>query len=173
MGIYDSCKDNGPMYHVAYFTAIITLIVVGILYETKYIPRNTKYSEESVWWYGCIGLVCIFLLIFFIHFVCKKFGNPGAYSFIKNYYLDTHFWYLSHILAYMTLTIVSPGQWPFWLAIGILWEWFECYTFCFKKYKFFGKYKLPISCSGFYDITANIAGIAIAMWIHSEVNITI
>lgn len=62
----------------------------------------------------------------------------------------------------MILTLVSPGQWALWLAIGIAWEWFECYTFCFKDL---------VSCSGMYDVTANIAGVAIAMWIHSQVKI--
>jgi hypothetical protein len=61
------------------------------------------------------------------------------------------------MIAYGLMTYLSPGEWPFWLAAGIMWELFECYTMCWSKYKF--------GCSGVYDIITNLAGIAVAMWI--------
>ncbi len=62
------------------------------------------------------------------------------------------------------ITTLSPGQWPFWLAIGIMWELTECYLQSTHKYLPF-----PIKCNGVYDIVANLAGIGIAMWIRSEI----
>jgi hypothetical protein len=156
MGVYgnNSCKKNSIIYTVIYFFMIILLITIGGLYESEIIERNNEYTEKSVWWYGAIGVLGTFILLILLNLLFYYF--KGISSSTK-----TSIWYLSHILCYFVLTFVSPGQWPFWLAIGILWEWFECYGPCMKN--------LPITCSGSYDITANLAGTAIAMWIRSEI----
>jgi hypothetical protein len=168
MGVYgqNSCNKNNQIYPFIYFIMIISLIIIGSLYETKIIPRTTEYTEKSVWWYGAIGVLCIGVLLIVLNLIFFKLDKT---SLLVSENIKTYIWYLSHILCYMSITLVSPGQWPFWLAIGILWEWFECYgSSCNLK---IGKFKVPISCSGFYDITANLAGIAIAHWIRSEIPI--
>jgi hypothetical protein len=166
MGVYgeNSCSeskgDKSIIYTFMYFIAIITLLIVGSLYEMEIIPRKNEYTEKSVWWYGGIGalIVCLVMIIQMIFRKSNKTRTESKYA--------TYFWYFSHILCYFTLAFVSPGQWPFWLAIGITWELFECYLSCGLIKKGY-----PITCSGMYDITANLAGIAIAMWIHSEIQV--
>jgi len=174
MGVYgeNACKPNAAMYSVIYFVAILALLVVGSLYETEVIPRNNDYTSKSVWWYGAIGIVLTAGLVLVLNWLFAYLSTKANY--VRKY--ESYVWYTSHILCYFTLTLVSPGQWPFWLAAGILWEWFECYskTACgiTKGTTVFGtKLRIPINCSGFYDITANMAGIAIAMWLRSEIPI--
>jgi hypothetical protein len=152
MGIYDPCKNNSVIYPIIYISVIIVLIIIGSLYEADILPKTQEYTKKSVWWYGFIGIIIIGILLPIINKLIK-YIHP----------LESTFWYISHVLCYFIITFVSPGQWPFWLAIGIMWELFECYGSCKLVKKGF-----PISCSGLYDITANIAGIAIAMWIRSE-----
>lgn len=157
MGVYDSCKNNNSMlYPVIYIIAIITLFIIGGLYEADILPKNQEYNKKSIWWYGFIGIILTGIMVIVINFVFKNI-KPNEPT-------KTHFWYIAHILCYFTVTLVSPGQWPFWFAIGIMWELFECYYSCNLINKGY-----PISCSGMYDITANLAGIAIAMWIRSEI----
>ena len=158
MGVYgeNSCKSNNKIYPIMYTIAIIILITIGSLYESNIIQRNTDYTENSVWWYGFIGILCTMPLVVLLNIVFK-YTNPRDN-------IKTYIWYISHILCYFAITLVSPGQWPFWLAISILWELFECYgPSCGLK--------IPISCSGMYDITANLAGMGIAMFIRSEIPI--
>lgn len=156
MGVHgtNSCKNNNYIYPIVYIIAAITLFIIGSLYEAD-ILHKTQNTKDSVWWYGFIGIIIVILLLPVVNFLFK-YTKPSEQT-------KTYFWYFSHILCYFVITLVSPGQWPFWLGIGILWELFECYLSCG-----FIKKGYPITCSGMYDITANIAGIAIAMWIRSE-----
>lgn len=158
MGVFEnnSCRSNSKIYPIMYLIAIITLVVIGSLYETNILQRTNEYTEKSVWWYGFIGIIMTGMLLPILNWILAKSSEMTK----------TCVWYLSHILCYFAVTLVSPGQWPFWLAIGITWEMFECYLSCSLVRKGF-----PITCSGFYDVTANLAGIAIAMWIRSEVPI--
>jgi hypothetical protein len=160
MGVYgtNSCNKNSIIYPIMYIVVIITLLIIGILYETDIIPKTAKYTQESVWWYGFVGLIGVMIMLILVNYLFK-YIKPSELT-------KTHFWYLSHILCYFAVTLVSPGQWPFWLAIGITWELFECYLSCSLS-----KQQFPISCSGMYDITANLAGMAIAMWVRSEIPI--
>lgn len=155
----NSCKDNSKFYPVMYLIAIITLIIVGSLYESNIIERTNEYTEKSVWWYGGIGVLLTGIFVIVLNKIFKYL--PVG----KN--IQTYAWYFSHILCYFILTLVSPGQWPFWLAIGITWELFECYLSCGA----IEKLKLPITCSGMYDITANLFGISAALLVRSEVPI--
>ncbi len=153
MGVYgnNSCKKNNIIYPIMYFISALFLIILGILFETGTIAN--KYIKKSDWKHGVIGLGITGILLIILNIIFKS----------SNISLDaqSYVWYLSHILCYFAITFVSPAEWPFWLAIGILWELFECYgPMC--------KIMVPISCSGFYDITANIAGIALAMWLRSS-----
>jgi hypothetical protein len=159
MGIYNPCENKRGSYLVIYVIAIVALIIVGSLYETGILPKNQEYSKNSVWWYGFIGIAMMIILLLIVNKIFE-YILPSELT-------KTHFWYISHILCYFAITLVSPGQWPFWLAIGITWELFECYFSC----KLINK-GWPIGCNGMYDIIANIAGIAIAMWIRSEIPIT-
>jgi hypothetical protein len=147
--------ENDKKFILFYVIAIITLFTIGGLYEADVLPKK----QESDYKYGLIGLVIFGLLLVFMNYVFK-YIKPSKQ-------MRTYFWYFSHILCYFTVTLVSPAQWPFWLAIGITWELFECYYSCGLVKKGF-----PIGCNGMYDITANIAGIAIAMWIRSEIDRT-
>lgn len=158
MAIYDQCKNKGIAYPVIYVLAIVTLVIVGSLYETGQLPKNQEYIKNSVWWYGLVGVAIIALLLFLVNKLFKRI-QPSEFT-------KTHFWYISHIVCYFALTLVSPGQWPFWLAIGIAWELFECYFSCGRIKNYL---PIPIGCNGMYDIVANIAGIAIAMWIRAEI----
>jgi len=160
MGVHgqNSCEKNNKIYPFMYLTAIIVLIIIGSLYESDIIKRKNEYTKKSVWWYGGIGLVLTVVLVVVLNIIFK-------YIKVKDN-IQTYIWYFSHILCYFSLTLASPGQWPFWLAIGITWELFECYLSCGA----IKRWKVPITCSGMYDITANIAGIFIALWIHSEIH---
>lgn len=142
-------KDN---FKYLYTTLTALFLTIGILYSTKTIVHKKDYTEKSVWWYGFM----IFILVALLTPVFNKF------SIFSNRY----FWYASHILAYFLATFLSPGQWPYWLAIGLLWETFECYYSCnFSLFK--------IRCGGIYDIVANVAGIAVAMWLRSEIPVDV
>ena len=156
MGVYgiNSCNRNSKFYPFIYIIAIITLVIVGSLYETEIIQKTNEYTQKSVWWYGFIGIIIVAMFLPIINWLLKNQSDSTK----------TYIWYLSHILCYLIITLVSPGQWAFWLAIGITWELFECYLSCNYIKKGY-----PITCSGMYDIMANLAGIAIAMWIRSEI----
>jgi hypothetical protein len=156
MGIYgtNSCKVNSKIYPIVYLLIIITFVIIGGLYEGEILPRNNDYTKNSVWWYGFIGVIGVGLLLPCLNWLLAN----------RSENTKTYVWYASHILCYFAIAFVSPGQWPFWLAIGITWELFECYLSCGMTKKGY-----PITCSGMYDITANLAGIAIAMWIRSEI----
>lgn len=156
-------KTDVP-YICIYLFIIITLIIVGSLYEEKVIHQTKQHTEDSEWIYGIIILCCMpILLVFFNVFFdwCKPNED------IKRY-----FWCFSHMLSYFALAFVAPGQWPFWLAIGVSWEFFECYrprtNSGVLKY-LFGPGRT--SCNGMSDIITNLAGISIAMWIRSEVDV--
>jgi len=159
MGIY-SCENKTTFYPMIYIMIIIILLIVGGLFEGGILQKK----HNSVGWYGVIGLIVALFLLVMSNAVFNKFGDKFT-SLFKTYY-----WYFSHILCYFLLTFVSPDQWPFWLAIGIAWELFECYYSCRLNEQFAKKW---ISCSGMYDITANLAGIAIAMWIRSEIPVSV
>lgn len=165
MGVYgtNACKSNNKIYPILYLIVISVLLVIGGLYECGILVKNSEYIEKSVWWYGFIGIICTIILLFVVN---KIFSYLKTIGKMPSNEFKTYFWYLSHILCYFAITFVSPGQWPFWLAIGVTWELFECYLSCKLIEKDY-----PITCSGMYDITANLAGIAIAMWIRSEIPI--
>lgn len=172
-----SMKNPNVYFFVIYLIIAILLFVLGILYQTKVIKHQHDFLNESVWWYGVIGVGLIIPLFFVFDKLLQKSTNP---LFV------TYAWLFSHVLLYFTLTFISPGQWPFWLAIGILWEWYECYfsryvhrkrkSFLRRIYEWikrlFSK-KNKIGCSGVYDIIANTCGISIAMWIHLNYNGTL
>ena len=168
MGVFSDCNNPYSVSSSLYIMMIIIFLTVGILYETGTIPRKTEYEKESVWLYGFFGLIAIMILGLLTHVFAYLFRTVGSNrnnsfkKFVTSHDLPRYYWTLSHVLAYMMLAIVSPGQWPLWLSIGLLWEWLECYTFCFSKRG------IPIGCSGMYDVLANIAGIGIGLWIHSQ-----
>lgn len=158
----DKKSQKNIFYIVVYILIIVTLIIVGGLYEGKVIKQTKQHTQDSEWIYGLIILPCMLLLLFLSKWVIWKFvpvsDNCNSNAAIK------YFWCFSHMLTYFTLAFVAPGQWPFWLAIGVAWEWFECYRpICMKKGF--------TSCNGMSDIIANLAGISIAMWIRSEVDV--
>jgi hypothetical protein len=146
-----ACKDKTVMYHLIrsiYVLSFIFFIILGILCETNTILRN-KY-EDSVWWHGVIGLLVILFGVIF-------FNRSFYYIGITH---KSYFWKVSHFLAYLSLTIVAPEQWPFWVAIGIAWEFIECYTLCWPNN--------TMDCNGYSDIATNICGVAIGLLIKSH-----
>lgn len=166
MGVFETCNNPLSLTSFFYIFCIVCFITVGGLYESNVIPRNTEYEQESVWLYGLFGIIIMILGGCLTHLIAY-FARKRVTSQSQNKYreLARYYWFLSHVFCYMILTLVAPGQWPFWLALGFLWEWFECYTMCFEKRG------IPIGCSGIYDVVANVAGIAVAMWIHSQVKL--
>ncbi len=146
-----ACQDKTVTYHLirsVYILSFIFFIVLGILCETDVIHRK-KY-ENSVWWHGFIGLFVILIGV-------AIFNRSFFYLGIKH---KSYFWKLSHFMAYLSLTIVAPEQWPFWVSVGIAWEFLECYTFCWRKN--------TMECSGYSDIMTNICGVAIGLLIKSH-----
>jgi len=146
-----SCKPNYSSINLIstiYIISIIGFIVVGILNEIHVIER-CEFEEDSIWWHGFIAAVCTPILVYI---ACNIQNYLGIHS--------KYFWHVSHIIAFMIMTLLSPGQWAFWIAAGILWEFFECYMYCWDVKK--------LGCNGYYDIIANIAGVAIGMWIKSN-----
>jgi hypothetical protein len=163
MGLYSTCNGLTSRASIIYIMCAIFFIIIGVLYETGIISREKEYEKESEWIYGTIVSITILLVVILgmvlrYHFSYFREVTLGATS-------KSEVWFFSHVFAYFLIAFVSPGQWPFWIALGILWEWFECYTICFEKYK-----SIKI-CGGVYDIVANIAGISIAMWIHNSYKI--
>jgi len=155
-----SCGIKDTSYYVYnsfYVIAFITFLIVGILYETGKIHREV-FEKKSNGLLGLAGLIIIGIGLI----IMTVSLNTLDKSYLKE---RGYFWVASHFLAYFALTIVCPGQWPFWLCIGILWEYCECYTFCWKKVLSNGKNNS--CCTGYIDVLANIAGIAVAMWIRS------
>lgn len=151
-----SCdKKNNKLYILLYLIGILFFIIIGSSYETNKIQKN-KFEKESVWWHGII-IIVVALVLFVVMFRVQKYIK--GYDIFKMY-----FWSFSHILLYFILTYVSPGQWAFWMALGILWELIECHTLCWSK---FG---IPARCSGYYDIAMNFIGISSAIWIKYHIN---
>lgn len=152
--------DYKKVYMFLYILGLITFIIVGAMYEQEKLPQN-DFEKESIWWHGLIVILIVIVLFILVNIIQRyiKVNYKKYYSAL----IERYFWSLSHVLFYFTLTYVSPGQWPFWVALGITWEFIECYTICWKKYN------LPIKCSGYYDLTMNFVGVATAMWIkHQE-----
>jgi len=151
-----ACKDGfSPILlgitRTVYVIIIIALLIVGILQKVDIIERE-EFEKESIWWYGVIGLVVIAVL----GGVSKLF----LINFPINSIIENLFWSLTHFFAYFALTMVSPGEWPFWLAIGIMFEFFECFLICWDP--------KMIGCNGYHDVVTNLAGIACAMWIKNN-----
>ncbi len=156
MGSIDipACQKKTGVYYLivcVYILSFIFFTTLGILFETDII-HSSKY-DDSVWWHGIIGLVVIL-------FGVILFNRIFFWSGIKYKYDTGYFWKLSHFIAYLSLTIVAPEQWPFWVAIGIIWEFLECYTFCWRKN--------TIECTGYSDVMTNICGVAIGLLIKSN-----
>ena len=161
MGVIDipACQQKNTMYYlnkIIYIIAFFVFLTVGILYEVDVIPRK-QFEKDSIWWYGVIGLVVIGFGVIILNRIFSYINRHFKINEIENY-----IWNITHFIAYLSLVLLSPGQWAFWLATGILWELFECYTFCWPNG--------VISCSGYYDILANLCGIAVGMWIKSQQN---
>ena len=116
--------------------------------------------NNSIWWHGLICFIIAGILGVILHSI-----NYHTKLYIEEENpLCMYFWSATHIILYFIVTYLSPGQWPFWLALGILWEFFECYTLCWNKIKILeSNINIPIGCSGFYDIYANIIGISLAL----------
>jgi hypothetical protein len=148
-------KNNSPccsrnykfinIYSILYIVSILLFFIIGILYETSIIKKK-KHFKNCNWYNGLILLLCIPILAIIANRI-------QTYLQIHSIY----FWNMTHVIAYMGLTLLAPEQWPFWLSIGILWEYLECYFYCWDP-------KLLV-CNGYNDIIANIAGISIGMWI--------
>jgi hypothetical protein len=135
-----------------YISLIILFFIIGILYEVGKIKKN-KIEEESVWWHGFILAIVAFIMLLVIHTLAKIYKRT---EYVHN---NIYFWSISHFILYMCLAIISPGQWSFWIALGILWEFIECYTICWKRIG------IPMGCNGYPDIMTNLAGVAVGMWI--------
>lgn len=130
---HNSCKNNNSIYHFLYLFPFLLFTLLGILNTYEYI---SLYPFESNWVYG-------FIFLFVILFSCAM---ANLFFMSMKMTIEPYFWYISHVIAFMILTYISPNQWPFW--VGILWEWLECYgPTC----------NLRISCSGLYDIMAGIS----------------
>jgi len=66
------------------------------------------------------------------------------------------FW-LSHLALYIFLGYYAPSLFFFAICCGLLWEFFECYTFKWEKTK------INIVCKGTPDIIANLLGLALGV----------
>lgn len=158
--IYKSCSSKTSLYMFNYIITIIFFIILGILYETKKINRKFDFENKFIWWHSAlVALIFTLLLVvsnIIIYFLKK---NLKYKDFLYKYNILSNYWLISHFVLYFTLTLVSPGQWPFWMALGLAWEFIECYMFCADLY----------ICNGIYDIMANIAGIFVALWISANI----
>jgi hypothetical protein len=140
-----------------YLICVIIFFIIGILYEIGIIERKKEYEKESLYIYGFFVIISIFIGCILLN-TLQQYFEIKKESDIKKYT-----WICSHILAYGLITFVSPGQWPFWIALGFLWEWFEFYIINILKIN-----NDMVLYGGAYDIMANITGVAIAMWIHDN-----
>lgn len=146
-----SCNiSSNKLFSFIYIISIITFFIIGILYEINYLPRQNFEKKSN----GLLGLIIIFAVAIgtvLLNYIQQRYNFSSS---VKKF-----MWIFAHILCYFTATLLSPGQWPFWMAIGILWEFTEGYTICWPKRG------IPVGFSGYTDIIANLAGISIAMWI--------
>lgn len=147
-----ACINKDKHYGIYYLMVIVVFFVVGILYEINTIEKE-DFEKKSNGILGVFVFIAVAINLVILNYILDYFNaSDESRKFI---------WLFSHFLAYFVATILSPSQWPFWFAIGVLWEFVEGYTVCWPKNN------IPMEFNGYPDIVSNIAGISTAMWIRS------
>jgi len=68
---------------------------------------------------------------------------------------------LSHGIMHFALGGFAPALWPFSMAAGVAWEFFECYSFDWSKMCD------AILCGGDQDLYVNAVGLTTGLFVSS------
>ncbi len=139
---------NVTLFKIYYILAIIGLIITEVMLNIKeekiVIDDKIKFKKEDGF-----NFLLFIVVIFISFFLCSVLPKLFKYMNINEGLFVFYFWMFTHVLLYYILTLILPNHWPIILAIGILWEYFECYSICHKSF----------GCNGLPDILCNSVGI--------------
>jgi hypothetical protein len=176
-------------YSIAYGIAFFIFSTWGILHETGLLRTNSQLENDSDWRPGLYLLLGALLGTFLImgvrawlrhrtaqsvlqlsraapyglHVSKSRATSPPTDAIVSHLKPEHYLWLWSHVAVYYGAAYLSPGQVPIWMALGIAWEYTECYAFCWPEN--------TMGCNGLYDVLANTMGLSLG-WLTRRVMVT-
>ena len=157
---WNNNKFNPQPY--AYIVGFVVIIIFGALGYKTFREWSADFSIKRQWiaWGIILCAVPILSGAMFL-LTIKIFGGSHPNAFGVHH---SAIFLCSHVVLNIILGAVCPALWPFSLALGVGWEFLECYTF---KWSSTPDGPFHVGCNGSVDLLANMAGLLIGIMIYS------
>ena len=149
VGFANNYKSPRPYI---YFIMTCIFIALGVIYLKQFEQIFNHISMTVQWsvWIGYVSLAFLFCVV--MGCMRNKVFKGNNVKYLGKHH-DSIF-LLSHGTMHFLLGAFAPALWPFSLAAGFAWEFFECYSFDWSKVCD------AILCGGDNDILVNTFGLA-------------